>query len=247
MPHLASARLIALIVLAGSLPLAAADHEVLVQDFGYQPSQLTIQAGDTVTWRNTSGSHNVVADGGAFSSGGVASGNWTFSHTFDEAGEFPYFCSAHGAAGGVGMSGRITVEAGAPEFAIQYGLSGGWFNPATPGQGFFVDVSPEINLIFVAWFTWNVDGGANDWLTAQGSYEGNRAVIPLIRTTGGRFNDSAPVQNTIVGEAEFIFESCNAGVLHFQLDDTEQQGTIPLSRLLPVPEQCQDVPASAGD
>jgi len=91
----------------------AVTHDVTVgPGTSFSPAQLTIQAGDTVRWSNAGGSHNVVADGGGFSSGAVASGGWVFSHTFPAAGDFPYYCEAHGAPGGFGMAGSVTVQGG---------------------------------------------------------------------------------------------------------------------------------------
>jgi plastocyanin len=44
---------------------------------------VTINPGDTVTWTNAGGFHNVVSDTGLFTSG-APSGTlgWVFSHTF---------------------------------------------------------------------------------------------------------------------------------------------------------------------
>ena len=77
----------------------------------FSPADLTIEVGDTVEWRNTGqGFHNVVADDGSFTNGDPSSSNWTFQVQFDEVGDNPYFCSAHGAAGGIGMSGVVHVN-----------------------------------------------------------------------------------------------------------------------------------------
>ncbi|HEX6203677.1 MAG TPA: Calx-beta domain-containing protein, partial [Thermoanaerobaculia bacterium] len=40
------------------------------------------------------------------------SGNWTFQHTFSSTGDFRYFCTLHGSAGGFGMSGIVRVTGG---------------------------------------------------------------------------------------------------------------------------------------
>ena len=220
----------------------AAEHEVLVQDFSFQPTQLEIQAGDTVTWRATQGGHNVVADNGSFTSGPPRTAPWTFSHTFHDEGEFGYFCAPHGGAGGVGMAGRIVVLAASapPAFRINDGLNGIWHNPATPGQGWFFDVAPELNqLFFAAWFTWTNEAGRHDWFTAQGSYEGDRAIVPLVRTHGGRFDANDPVTFEAAGEAEFVFESCSRAELRYRVDETGDEGVIPLERLTPAPERCE--------
>lgn len=93
-----------------SVPLAATTHQVSVGNNVFSPAELTIDVGDTVTWTKAAGgSHNVAADGGAFRSGNVTSAAFSFSHTFVTAGSFPYHCELHGNAGGIGMSGTITV------------------------------------------------------------------------------------------------------------------------------------------
>lgn len=104
-------------------PAEAAEHTVVATtSLTFEPAELTIQVGDTVTWTNNGGTHNVRADDGSFrcSSGcdgeggdGSPSGaNWSFSRTFNDPADIPYFCELHGGAGGAGMSGRLTVESG---------------------------------------------------------------------------------------------------------------------------------------
>ncbi|EMA39064.1 plastocyanin/azurin family copper-binding protein [Halococcus hamelinensis] len=78
----------------------------------FDPEELTIAPGTTVTWEWTGqgGAHNVVADDGAFDSGDPEDGDdITFSHTFPEAGEFPYHCAPHEE---VGMVGTVIVQEG---------------------------------------------------------------------------------------------------------------------------------------
>ena len=105
-----------------TIPFTAAEHTVLVVDSAFQPAELTIEAGDTVTWTNQGAlPHNVVADDGSFrcaegcdgmgGDGNPSTAAWSFSLTFDDPGDIPYFCEVHGAAGGIGMAGTITVEA----------------------------------------------------------------------------------------------------------------------------------------
>lgn len=73
-------------------------------------STTTITAGQSVTF-TWSGAlqHSVTADDGSFDSGVKGSG--TFVQTFNTPGTYRYYCSVHGAAGGLGMSGVITVLA----------------------------------------------------------------------------------------------------------------------------------------
>jgi len=91
----------------------AVTHDVTVGPGNtFSPAQLTIQAGDTVRWTNAGGIHNVVADGGAFGSGAPSGNSWVYDFTFPSAGSFPYYCGVHGAPGGAGMSGVVTVQGG---------------------------------------------------------------------------------------------------------------------------------------
>jgi plastocyanin len=97
-------------LLAGS-PSRAATVNVAAGGTGqvYTPQEVHIQAGDTVTWTNAGGFHNVRADDGSF--GNDPSGAaWTLSHTFAAAGTFGYHCQIHGSPG-AGMFGTVVVAA----------------------------------------------------------------------------------------------------------------------------------------
>jgi plastocyanin len=85
----------------------AAEVSVNVISNSFAPSNVTIQVGDTVTWTNSNrGFHNVVSDEAGFRSGD-ATENWTFSHTFNSAGVFDYYCEPHQF---FGMTGTVTVQ-----------------------------------------------------------------------------------------------------------------------------------------
>jgi plastocyanin len=109
-----AAAVLFLLAAALAVPAGAATHDVTVRDFVFQPADLTIEVGDTVRWSNVQGSHNVVANDGSFNSG-VPSAGWTFSHTFNSAGDFPYRCTLHGFPNGVGMTGVVRVTSGATD------------------------------------------------------------------------------------------------------------------------------------
>jgi plastocyanin len=83
---------------------SAADATITIADFTFD-APTTVAVGDTVEVVNedTVG-HTWTAAGGEFDSGTLATGA-TFDHTFEEAGEFDYFCSIH-----PDMTGTITVE-----------------------------------------------------------------------------------------------------------------------------------------
>ena len=79
----------------------------------FSPTQVTIQAGQTVGWVWPSGSldHNVEPDGTQpVSSGALADGPKEYRFTFTTAGTYDFFCANHGGPGGAGMSGRVIVQ-----------------------------------------------------------------------------------------------------------------------------------------
>lgn len=85
---------------------ASGGTEVSMKDIQFQPGELEVKAGDTVTWVNDdSVGHDVTADN--FSSGdpGGLQGGDTYEHTFDKAGTFDYVCKVH-----PGMEGTVTVK-----------------------------------------------------------------------------------------------------------------------------------------
>jgi plastocyanin len=75
---------------------------VVAKDLKFQPPAIEVKPGTEVTWRFEDGSvpHNVKGDG--FASENQARG--TFSHRFEQAGEFRYTCDLH-----AGMDGRVVV------------------------------------------------------------------------------------------------------------------------------------------
>lgn len=105
--HLTAA---ALLLALGSLPAHGENHTVIAGGFAFSPSRLTIRAGDTVTWINTGGAHNVSAEDGSFLSGEIAPADdpvWPYVHRFDRPGVFPYVCIPHEFHG---MRGVVEVE-----------------------------------------------------------------------------------------------------------------------------------------
>ncbi len=90
--------------------LESSDTVVEVSNFEFAPYTSTIQTGETVSWNNVQGFHDIQADDGSFSSGPPAAAPWLYSHTFAEAGTYAYYCSIHGGPGGEGMSGVVVVE-----------------------------------------------------------------------------------------------------------------------------------------
>jgi len=91
-----------------------AQHTVVLSGTTFTPDNLTISVGDTVTWDNQGGTHNVNGTAQSypnnpegFGNGGAMPAPWTFSHVFTLPGTYDYHCDPHF---GVGMKGVITVE-----------------------------------------------------------------------------------------------------------------------------------------
>jgi plastocyanin len=97
---------------AGTAPTTAT---ISVVNDAFSPSTITVAVGTTVTWSWGSGAigHNVAPDavgGEPPRSGNLESAPNSYQHTFNTAGTFLYHCEAHGAAGGIGMSGTVIVQ-----------------------------------------------------------------------------------------------------------------------------------------
>jgi plastocyanin len=91
-------------------PAALADvYMIHVSNFTFQPSEITILAGDTVGWRNYQGDHSTTSDDGDWDSG-VQLAPWGFLYTFTDPGDYYYHCSLHAAFGMTGVVHVITPE-----------------------------------------------------------------------------------------------------------------------------------------
>jgi len=128
-------------------------HDVTVQNFSFSPQSLTINVGDAVRWTNISGTHNVLADDGSFTSGNPAPATWEYTFTFTAAGSNPYYCEPHGGPGGSGMSGVIVVQnpVGVDDeelLANQFELKQNYPNPFNPSTRINFSV-PDASFIIL--------------------------------------------------------------------------------------------------
>jgi hypothetical protein len=135
---------------------------------------------------------------------------------------------------------RNNAATGSSATLNMQGITGTWHNPATPGQGFLLEVVPSLSSLVLGWFTWSNTAGDHLWLSGIGPITGNNAAVELIRSSNGRFNDPAPVIDSPAGTATFRFTSCSAGSVTFSRTDTGESGTIPIQRLTPVPAACAE-------
>ena len=78
--------------------------EVHIDNFVFQPAELKIKVGTTVTWTNRDDIPHTVVSAGKFRSKALDTDD-KFSFTFTDAGDYKYFCSLH-----PHMTGMIKVE-----------------------------------------------------------------------------------------------------------------------------------------
>lgn len=129
-------------------------------------------------------------------------------------------------------------------FRINKALAGGWFNPQTNGQGFFVDVYEGRNEMFVGWYTFDlnrpVDGTAqlgepgHRWLTGYGTTDGAIGDLDVYLARGGAFDSTSPpieTPQTVVGSMTFEFTGCMEGEVNYALTQPLVSGVIPIQPL----------------
>jgi sugar lactone lactonase YvrE len=137
-----------------------------------------------------------------------------------------------------------TVEGGAPEFEINAGLNDAWFNSATPGQGAFITVFPDIGAIFIAVFTYDTErppqdvtailgGPGQRWFTAFGNFSGDTAVLDVELTEGGVFDSAEPnpMQTAGYGTVTVVFADCENLLLSYDFPSLGLMGEIPMTRI----------------
>jgi hypothetical protein len=129
-------------------------------------------------------------------------------------------------------------------FQINAGLNGSWYYPGTDGQGFLIDVFPDSKVMFVAWFTFdtehpddsvtaNLGDPSQRWLTAQGIYADNQAVLDVYVSGGGLFDLYPPVPTREKdGTLTIEFSGCNAGTITYDIPSIGRQDVIPIERIV---------------
>ena len=231
---------------------AVTDHVVFVDDGSFDPKDVAISAGDTVTFKafGNMGSHNVHAFDDSFRCAdgcrGVNAGatgdpakTWQDTLTFNTPGIIAYQCDPHGK---YGMTGTINVVAAAPGLTLRPGLSGNWYDP-TPGQsghGFQLEFLPN-NGILALWFVFNPTGTAQNWIYSQGAYDPalTTVSVPSFLEQGGAFppnfnSNSLSVQAW--GSLEFSFTDCSNGAVTWHSNATSAAAgyadrTFPIKRV----------------
>ena len=138
------------------------------------------------------------------------------------------------------------VTPGPEDFVMNAGLNDAWYNPITNGQGFLITVFPDLNLVSMAWFTYDTDLPAEDetanlgspghrWLTAIGTIDGDTAVMNIELTSGGLFDTASELQRTDPpgsdGTITLSFADCNSGLVEYDIPSIDRQGVVPIQRV----------------
>ncbi len=110
-PRLSLLAGLALTLVTGPLAQAAA-LTVTVADNSYSPVVLTATTADVITFTyNGNRSHPTESDNGSWTTFPMDAGHQSHTLPTLAAGTYEYHCQFHGAAGMIGMSGRIVVTA----------------------------------------------------------------------------------------------------------------------------------------
>ncbi|APV49342.1 hypothetical protein BWI17_06410 [Betaproteobacteria bacterium GR16-43] len=183
----------------------------------------------------------------------VRVGTATVSFSSCNAGQFSYTLS-DGRTGTIPLSRLLasptcSTTTSRPTNA-DFSLSGNWYDPARSGQGFIVEVNPNVPVTFFCWYTYAANGelqgvAGQRWFTGQGAYAaGSKTMtIPLYETQGGVFDTDTPASQatSVVGTATLTFQSCINASLAYSFtagSNAGRSGNIALSRLGPMPAGC---------
>jgi hypothetical protein len=140
---------------------------------------------------------------------------------------------------------EVEIAASTGSFSMnQQGLTGIWYEPATSGQGFGIEVYPNLvasgtGFAQLSWFTFDsgAAGGADKqrWYTAGGAVSGGTtASLAIYQNTGGNFNAGPITAAQQVGTGTLAFTACDAAQLTYSFSDgSGRAGVVPLTRITP--------------
>jgi CubicO group peptidase (beta-lactamase class C family) len=107
-------------------------------------------------------------------------------------------------------------------------FNGAWYDTATNGQGFSVEVREDRQQVISFWYTYT-DQGAHRWFLMDGSVTDGIGHVVIYEAEGGRFLQPDPVSLVEWGSGRFLPRDCNT--MDFELTSSETETTIPLTRL----------------
>jgi len=113
------------------------------------------------------------------------------------------------------------------------GLTGSWYSPDLPHQGFMLEVVPTTGQVVLYWMTFEPATGKQQWMIAVSLLSGRRTNLELLRPVDGAFIGNTEAELVHWGEAELEFLSCTTASLAYASADQAERGTISLQRLTP--------------
>jgi len=138
-----------------STPSFAATVAVNIQDFLFQPKNVTINLGDSVKWTNKGGAPHTTTSDTALWNSGVLATNASFTRIFDKEGKFTYHCSIH-----AGMTGTVTVRT-VEQTKIKIGKDIITANPKRLPITLNL-AGKDPNQVYLGSYIVNAQGGCND-------------------------------------------------------------------------------------
>ena len=86
--------------------MAMDSQTVMIQNFAFQPKDVTVKVGTKITWMNMdTAPHTATASDGSFNTGNLTTGQ-SASVTFTKMGDYAYICAVHPR-----MTGMVHVTA----------------------------------------------------------------------------------------------------------------------------------------
>ena len=82
------------------------NYDIAIKSYTYDPQEITIKVGNTIKWTNMDNvQHTITSNPGKELNSTTLNKGDSYSHTFDKAGVYYYYCTFHPS-----MQGKITVE-----------------------------------------------------------------------------------------------------------------------------------------
>jgi DNA-binding beta-propeller fold protein YncE len=224
---------------------AMAPDPVMIDSFTANP--IVVDAGQpvTLTWSVRNAESCTPLDGaGGWTGKVIDPAGGSTDVVVSAAGSYTFRLQCMGGGAIDSASVIVTVTGVAPAFLINAGITDSWFYPPTAGQGFFIIVWEELQTMFLAWFTYDVERPPGDvtailgepghrWITAQGPYSGDTATLEVNVTSGGIFDSNElPVGTVADGSMTVQFSSCNKGLISYQFDSIGLSGAVPIERIV---------------
>lgn len=94
-----------------------------VSNYVFTPNAVTASCTDTIRFHRINGTHPVVSETAAWATFTMNGALVNKDIVLGTAGTYAYYCDFHGGAGGVGMSGTITVTCAPPECNTPTGVT----------------------------------------------------------------------------------------------------------------------------